>query len=111
MEWGHGMGGNGGGWKPYGNPMGTQWGSNGTQPQEEGDRGQDALLPQGVMGGMETLWEPNGNPMESEWKPNGNPMGINGNPMGTQWKVNGNPMGINGKRKVTGDKMHFFLKE
>ena len=24
---------------------------------------------------------------------------------------NGNPMGINGKRKVIGDKMHFFLKE
>ena len=45
------------------------------------------------MGGMETLWEPNGNPMESESKPYGN------------------PMGIDGKRKVMGDKMHFFLKE
>ena len=51
------------------------------QPREEGDRGQDALLPQGVMNG--------------------------GHRMGG----NGNPMGINGKRKVIGDKMHFFLKE
>ena len=61
--------------------MGTQWGSNGTQPREEGDGGRDALLPQGVMNGRHRMG------------------------------ANGNPMGINGKRKVMGDEMHFFLTE